>query len=41
MVSGITAPGAEVLGSHEFTDDNFRGLGTLAASAQLAAERVT
>ena len=31
MVSGITAPGAEVFGSHEFTDDNVRSLETVAA----------
>ena len=41
MVSGITAPGAEIFGSHEFTDGNVRGLETLAASAQPAAERMT
>ena len=30
MVSGVTAPGAEVFGSHEFTDDNVRSLETVA-----------
>ena len=33
MVSGVIPPGAEVFGSHEFTDDNVRGLETAAASA--------
>ena len=41
MVSGVNAPGAEVFGSHEFTDDNVRGLETLAASVQPPAERAT
>ena len=30
MVSGVTAPGAEVFGRHEFTDDNVRSLETVA-----------